>query len=130
MGTWRLIDFADLDSAGNWLYPLGKNPRGFVTYTQTNIFNINMSSEIPPAITQEESKNENILLDEFLWKYSFGYFGTYRVDFNTSVVTHEVKGGTIPWFIGTDQPRPFVLKGDTLIIGDNKTWRRVLVKAD
>jgi hypothetical protein len=130
VGTWRLIEFADLDSAGNWLHPLGKNPRGFVTYTRTNIFNINMSSEVPPEITQEQSKSKNILLDDFLWKYSFGYFGTYRVDFKTSVVTHEVKGGTIPWFIGTDQPRPFVLKGDTLIIGDNRTWKRVLVKAD
>jgi hypothetical protein len=26
----------------------------------------------------------------------------------------------------TDQPRPFVLHGDTLIIGDQTTWRRVL----
>lgn len=25
--------------------------------------------------------------------------------------------------INTDQPRPFILKGDTLIIGDNKTWK-------
>jgi hypothetical protein len=130
IGTWRLVVFANLDSAGNWLYPFGKNPRGFVTYTRTNIFNINMSSERPPAITEEESKTKTILLDDFLWKYSFGYFGTYRVDYKSSVVTHEVKGGTMPWFIGTDQPRPFILKGDTLIIGDNKTWKRVLVKAD
>jgi hypothetical protein len=130
IGTWRLVEFANLDSAGNWLYPFGKNPRGFVTYTRTNIFNINMSSENPLAITESESKTKSILLDDFLWKYSFGYFGAYRVDFKSSVVTHEVKGGTMPWFIGTDQPRPFILKGDTLIIGDNKTWKRVLVKAD
>ena len=30
----------------------------------------------------------------------------------------------------TDQQRPFILKGDTLIIGDIKTWKRVLVKVD
>jgi len=28
------------------------------------------------------------------------------------------------------QERPFILKGDTLILSDNKTWKRVLVKAD
>ena len=89
-----------------------------------------MSSEIPMAISEEESRTKSITLDEFLWKYSFGYFGTYNVDFKRSVVTHEVRGGTIPWFVGTDQQRPFILKGDTLIIGDNKTWKRVLVKAD
>ncbi len=29
-------------------------------------------------------------------------------------------------YTNTDQPRPFILKGDTLIIGDQKTWKRVL----
>jgi hypothetical protein len=130
IGTWQLIDFANADSLGNWEYPFGKHPRGFVTYTRTRIFNINMSSEIPLAVTEAEAKSRTITLDDFLWKYSFGYFGTYSVNFKNSVVTHEVKGGTIPWFVGTGQPRPFILKGDTLIIGDNKTWKRVLVKAD
>jgi hypothetical protein len=130
VGTWRLIDFADSDSLGNWTYPFGKHPRGFVTYTRTNIFNINMASETQLRVSRKESETYSIVLDEFLWKHSFGYFGNYVVDFNKSIVTHKVKGGTIPWFIGTDQPRPFILKGDTLIIGDNKTWKRVLVKAD
>jgi hypothetical protein len=130
VGTWRLIDFANTDSVGQWVYPFGKNPRGFVTYTKTNIFNINMSSEIPLDVKEQDSKKHTITLDEFLWKYSFGYFGNYAVDFKKSIVTHQVKGGTMPWFVDTDQPRPFILKKDTLIIGDNKTWKRVLVKAD
>ena len=45
-------------------------------------------------------------------------------------LTHHVKGGSLPWYIDTDQPRSFNLKGDTLIIGDSKTWKRVLVKTD
>jgi len=130
VGTWRLIDFADLDSLGNWMHPFGEHPRGFVTYTRTHIFNINMSSESQLRVSKKESETYAIILDEFLWRHSFGYFGDYDVDFKKSIVTHKVKGGTIPWFIGTDQPRPFILRGDTLIIGDNKTWRRVLVKAD
>ena|SRR5688572_9044026 len=130
VGTWQLIDFANTDSVGHWVYPFGRNPRGFATYTHTNIFNINMSSEIPMNISEAASKTQTITLDDFLWKYSFGYFGKYEVDFKKSVVTHKVTGGTMPWFVGTDQPRPFILKGDTLIIGDNKTWKRVLVKVD
>lgn len=61
---------------------------------------------------------------------AFGYFGSYKVDWEKSIVTHYVKGGSLLWYIDTDQPRPFMLKGDTLIIGDNKTTRRVLLKAD
>lgn len=59
-----------------------------------------------------------------------GYFGEYEISYDESVVTHKVKGGSIPFYIGTNQPRPFILKNDTLIIGDNKTWRRVLVRVD
>jgi hypothetical protein len=54
------------------------------------------------------------------------YFGTYTVDAAKSVVIHHVEGSLKPSFIGTDQPRPFTLAGDRLIIGDGKTWRRVL----
>ena len=32
------------------------------------------------------------------------------------------------FYIDTDQEWPFILKGDILIIGDNKTWKQVLVK--
>src|SRR6266480_2423274 len=54
------------------------------------------------------------------------YFGTYSVDrLHGTFVTH-VEGSLNPMYTNTDQPRPFVLKGDTLIIGDQKTWKRVL----
>jgi hypothetical protein len=131
VGTWKLIEYADLDTiTGKWDYPYGKNPRGYFTYTKNYIINLNVSSEIPLNITEDSAKNYNIKLLNWIDHYSVAYFGTYSVDFNKSVVTHHVKGGSIPWFYETDQPRPFILKGDTLIIGDNKTWRRVLVRED
>ncbi len=131
VGTWKLIEYADLDSiTGKWEYPFGKNPRGYFSYTKNYIVNLNVSSDIPLKITEDSAKNYNIKLLNWIDHYSEGYFGTYSVDLIKSVVTHHVKGGNIPWYIDTDQPRPFMLKGDTLIIGDNKTWKRVLVRAD
>jgi len=131
VGTWQLIDFANIDSVtGKWIYPFGKNPKGYFTYTKSNIFNLNISAEHPLKISKDSSRNYEINLYDYIWENSFGYFGTYSIDFEKSVVTHFVKGGCIPYYIDTDQQRPFVLKGDTLIIGDNKTWKRVLVKAD
>jgi GH24 family phage-related lysozyme (muramidase) len=59
---------------------------------------------------------------------ALGYFGKYEISLETATVIHKVEGGTIPFYIGTNQPRPFRLEGDTLTIGDGKTWRRVLVK--
>jgi hypothetical protein len=131
VGTWRLVEFADLDSTtGKWKYPYGKKPKGYFTYTKSNIVNINISSEFPLKISQDSSKKYTINLYEHIWQNSFGYFGTCSVDMRISVVTHHVEGGCIPYYIDTDQKRQFTLKGDSLIIGDNKTWKRLLVRAD
>jgi Lipocalin-like domain len=129
-GTWRLIEYSELDSNGVWEYPFGKNPRGYFTYTKNFILNINISSEVPLKITADSIKNYSVNLVNYLSNYALGYFGTYSVDYENSIVTHHVLGGSIPSYINTDQKRPFVLKGDTLFIGDMKTWRRVLVRAD
>lgn len=130
-GTWKLIEFADVDSlTSKWMYRYGKNPKGYFTYTKSGIVNLNISAETPLKISEDSAKNYNINLLNWTDHFSLGYFGTYTVDFKKSIVTHHVKGGSLPWYIDTDQPRPFVLKGDTLIIGDSKTWKRVLVKVD
>ena len=131
VGTWKLVEFADLDSAtSTWTYAYGKNPKGYFTYTKSGIVNLNISSETPLKISKDSAKNYNINLLNWVDNNSVGYFGTYSVDKFKSIVTHHVKGGSLPWYIDTDQPREFILKGDTLIIGDSKTWKRVLVKTD
>ena len=63
---------------------------------------------------------------------AFGYFGTYTIDSLNSIVTHHVKGGSVINYIGTDQHRQFILKGDTLIIGDPifKVGKRVLIREE
>jgi hypothetical protein len=130
-GTWRLVEFADLDTlTGKWINRYGKNPRGYFTYTKTNILNLNISTDTPLKISEDSSKKVNVNLFDNIQNVSFGYFGTYSLDLENSIVTHHVKGGGVPWYIDTDQPRPFILKGDTLIITNHKTTRRVLVRVD
>ena len=131
IGTWKLIEYADLDSTtGQWEYAYGKHPKGFFTYTKTGIVNLNISVDTVLNISEDSAKNYNVNLLKWLYNYSVGYFGTYSVDFAKSILTHHVTGGSLPWYVDTDQPRPFILKGDSLIIGDNKTWKRVLIKTD
>lgn len=131
IGTWKLIEFSDLDTiTGQWKYDYGKHPKGYFTYTKSGIVNLNISVDTILAITEDSAKNYNVNLLKWLYNNSFGYFGTYSVDNKKSIVTHHVTGGSLPWFIDTDQPRPFILKGDTLIISDNKTYKHVLLRAD
>jgi hypothetical protein len=130
-GTWKLIEFADLDSATNtWTYRYGKNPRGYFIYTPGGVLSINISSDTPLKISEDEGKNHNVNIFEYITTNSFGYFGTYTVEPDKGRVIHHVKGGTIPWYTDTEQPRQIQLKGDTLTIGDNIKSRRVLVRVN
>jgi hypothetical protein len=91
---------------------------------------LNISSDNSFKITEDSAKTFPIGYYDFVQNNSFGYFGTYSIDWNKSIVTHHVKGGTVIWYTDTNQPRPFILKGDTLIIGDLIKKKRVLVRAD
>lgn len=129
VGTWRLVEFADFDSTANvWVNRYGKNPKGYFIYTSSGILSINISNENPLKITEAEAKKYSVNVYDYFNTNSFGYFGTYTFEPDKGRVIHHVKGGTIPWYTDTEQPRQIRLKGDTAVIGDNKTWRRVLVR--
>lgn len=131
VGTWRLIEHTDLDTiTGKWIFRYGRNPRGYFMYTEGGIVNLNISTGTPLGISEDSARKHNVNLHDFLTTNAVGYFGTYTVDMAKSVVTHHVKGGSYPWYFDTDQVRPFILKGDTLIITNSKTWKRVLVRVE
>jgi hypothetical protein len=60
--------------------------------------------------------------------FYFGYFGTYTI-LSDSTVVHHVQGGTLPDYIGTDQFRTYRIRGDTLSIGAPPFPCRVLIRA-
>jgi hypothetical protein len=130
IGTWRLVEFVDLDKDGKRQYRFGEHPRGYFVYDATGHVHIQIM-KVPALAPFPEAK-----LDEgkpptpehALSAYTayVAYFGTYTVDAEKRVVTHHVEGSLAPDFTDTDQPRPFKLEGDKLEIGDGKTWRREL----
>jgi hypothetical protein len=130
IGTWRLVEFADLDKDGKWQYQFGETPRGYFVYDATGHVHIQIMKVPPVAPFPEANAAEGKppSAEHALAAYAayFAYFGTYTVDAKRHVVTHHVEGSLAPDFTGTDQPRPFKLEGDRLEIGDGKTWRRVL----
>ena len=131
VGTWRLVEFADYDStSGKWVHRYGKNPRGYFIYTASGILSINISNDNPLKITEAEGKQKSVNVFDNITYQGFGYFGTYTLELDKGRVIHHVKGGTIPWYTDTEQPRLIQLKGDTAIIGDNITNRRVLVRVE
>ncbi len=132
VGTWRLIEYSDYDSVNNrWTQPYSDHPKGFFTYTNSGIINLNGSAEKPLHIPSDSEYIKLITLGTLL-DNAWGYFGTYSIDSINSVVTHHVKGGSVINYIGTDQHRQFIINGDSLIIGDPtfKVGKRVLIREE
>lgn len=128
-GVWRLIELADLDSATKkWNYPYGKNPKGYFIYGEGNAFTINISSESALKMPMDSALHFNLKITDLMEKYYLGFFGSYSIDTVNSVIVHHVTGGSIPFYTDTDQLRPFLFRGDTLVIGDDITWKRVMVR--
>lgn len=131
VGTWKLVEFADFDSVSNtWVHRYGKNPKGYFIYTAGGILSINVSNENFLNLTEEEAKKYNVNFYEFFSTKAFAYFGTYTFEPDKGRVIHHVKGGSIPWYTDTEQPRQIQLKGDTAIIGDNISTRKVLMRVE
>jgi len=130
IGTWRLVQFTDLDKEGRWVHRYGEHPKGYFVYDATGHVHIQIMRVPPLAPFPEANSVEGKApaAEHALAAYSayFAYFGIYAVDVQKHVVSHHVEGSLAPDFIETDQPRPFKLEGDRLEIGDGKTWRRVL----
>lgn len=130
IGTWRLVEFADLDKDGKWMHRFGEHPLGYFVYDATGRVHIQIM-RIPPLAPFPEANSIDGKLPSgkhALAAYAayFAYFGTYTVDAKRHIVTHRVEGSLAPDFTDTVQSRPFKLKCDRLEIGDGKTWRRVL----
>jgi len=132
-GTWRLIHFSDFDSATNsWIQLYGEHPKGYFTYTKSGVINLNVSAEKPLHFSAAAAGKHCYTIPELLAVNGANYFGTYTVDYKTSTVVHHPEGGNIPWYIGTGQKRQFMIKGDTLFIGDPTftIGKRILVRVD
>lgn len=125
VGTWRIVKYCDRDSTGVMVEPLGPNPTGLFVYTPTGQLSIQAMRTPPSGPLVGEPVRLSSLGE--LRPYYFGYFGTYSI-LSDSTVVHHVLGGTFPEYIGTDQPRRYNIRGDTLSIGAPLFLCRVLIR--
>ena len=126
VGTWRIVRYCDRDSTGSMVEPLGPNPAGLFVYTSTGQLSIQAMRTPPSGPLAGEPIRLSSLAE--LRPFYFGYFGTYSI-LSDSTVVHHVEGGTFPDYIGRDQPRRYVIRGDTLSIGAPLFLCRILIRA-
>lgn len=119
VGTWRVVEFCTVDASGDTTYSLGRRPIGFFIYDPAGNLSIQAMRAAPTGAFMQDSVPLRGMA-EVRASY-FGYFGTYTVTSDTTVV-HHVVGGSIPGYIGTDQPRRFRIRGDTLSVSGDEPW--------
>ncbi len=130
VGTWQLVEFWNAKGPGQpKTYPFGEHPLGYFVYDATGHVHIQIARN-PQGPNVSEQQRAALNADELrpMLDGYVAYFGTYTVDAAKGVVVHHVEGDVRREYTGTDQPRPFVLRGDELVIGDGKTWLRRLVR--
>jgi hypothetical protein len=131
VGTWRLVSFEDVEN-GKKVHRYGEKPLGLFIYTPDGHVAIQIANPEKPACALPAPRDATKLpyctpeQSRALLEGYAAYWGTYTVDANAGVVVHHVQSDARNTYIGTDQPRPFRLEGDRLVIGDGKTWTRVL----
>jgi hypothetical protein len=114
-GTWKLISYEDHFPDGKTEYPFGKVPVGLLIYTSDDHMSVQIMKTPHPKVSsggEKITKKEKLALFD---SYT-AYFGTYSVDWKTHIVTHRVEGNMFDAYVGTDQPKPFELKGDKLFL--------------
>ena len=125
VGTWRVVNFCNVDTPGDTTYTLGRQPIGYFIYDPNGNLSIQaMRTPISGAFAKDSVPFSGMA--ELRNSY-FGYFGTYTITSDSTVV-HHVTGGTIPSYIGTDQLRDYRIRGDTLSIGvgEIRSCRRLI----
>lgn len=134
IGTWRLVEFWDRDAlAAPKRYAYGERPTGYFVYDSTGHVSIQIArGPRAPVVADERGEDWfRTAPTEELRAVVEGfraYFGTYRVDRQAGVVVHQVEGDSRALYTGTSQRRRFRLVGDSLIIGNDTTARRVLIR--
>jgi hypothetical protein len=124
VGTWKLVSAEDFDpTTKQWVpFSFGNPPCGYFIYDATGHASIQIMTTPPTAITTPDSPTPAEALAIF--DGYIAYFGTYTVDGGS--ILHHVEGAWDPTQVGSVQTRPYEIRGDTLIIGDQVTYKRTL----
>ena len=137
VGTWRLVSFEDVED-GKIVRRFGEKPIGLFVYTRDGHVISQIANPANPVCIAPGKKSGPGRKDDpaspacnpeqmqALLDGTVAYWGAYSVDAAAGVVTHNVLSDVSSGYAGTVQRRPFRLDGDHLVIGDGKTWTRVL----
>ena len=133
LGTWRAVEYWDRDSVNApKRYPFGDRPCAYVIYTATGHVSVQLAyGPVPPRLPADSVRNQEPIDPAealAMLRRHVSYFGTYEIDSTGKRVIHHIEADAGRVITDTHNARPFELRGDTLILGNQRTWQRTLVR--
>jgi Lipocalin-like domain len=113
VGIWKLFSYeVEIKESGEFFYPLGESPTGFICITENNHVMVTLTGEDrKPASSSEDSAE---LLNSLV-----SYAGTYRIEGDEWITSVQVAWK--PDWVNTEQRRQFEIKDNRLRV--LTTWR-------
>ncbi|MBH1997503.1 MAG: lipocalin-like domain-containing protein [Sphingomonadaceae bacterium] len=116
IGAWQLVLWTTLRADGTAQFPFGHDAIGQIMYSADGHMSCHlMMANRPPLGVPSIYDVEDAALGKAIRAYN-GYFGTWSLDAEASIITHDVDGAWYPDWIGSQQPRRFRFEDDRLFL--------------
>jgi len=115
-GSYR-VESVERYEDGAVRHPFGERPEGMLLYGSDGAMAAVVGAGGRPHVEMDLLSESGGASDADLaaaFRSAYGFAGTYEVD--GDVVRHRIGVSTMPNWVGTEQVRPFELRGDTLTL--------------
>jgi hypothetical protein len=111
VGSWILVSLTASDGTRETM-PYGPNPKGTMMVDANGRFSITVVRSDLPRFASDNRMTGTPEENTAIVQGCISYFGTYRIDEATHVITVNVEGSTFPNFDGGTQTRILSFTGD------------------
>jgi Lipocalin-like domain len=109
---WSLLSMSaiaqgDDENIKGGIYPIGRNVRGLLSYSENGMMSAQLGSAMRPNFSDNDfRKGSDIEIREAFNGY-ISYFGTYQIVEKSGIIIHDVQMSMFPNWIGTKVKRYF-----------------------
>jgi hypothetical protein len=127
LGTWRLVEWSEINPDGTKSYPLGEKAIGQIIYSTDGHVAAQLVAVDRRKFGSDDWREASSEEGSRAFNEYFGYFGTYTIDMSRKAVVHHVKGAWFPNVEGVDQVRAFHFEGSHLVLDADTKWGKVRI---
>lgn len=112
LGTWTLVAWYNETDDGRRFYPLGPDATGYISYSQDGYVFVQLTAAGRADFAVNDPFGATVEEDSAAMKSQISYSGTY--EFRGDHVIHRVTHATCPNWVGTEQVRYALFRGDEM----------------